>query len=210
MKKYIYSTLALFMLVTSAFAQIVTDAGTFSKPKAKDLLWEINFAPNLAGGEGMFSLPFLAQGSDIVVVKGRKFTKDNTAFRGLANLSIESDGNTSDFTFALGAGVENHRPGKERLSTYWGYGAAFGLSTDSDSSEDFSTGKETVSTETTFAMSLGVFSGFDYYIMPDIYLGLELNYGFGLNSVTPEGGEAVTTFNLAPGVSSFLRLGWRL
>jgi hypothetical protein len=210
MKKIIYSILALFMIATSASAQIVTDAGTFVKPKAKDLLWEINFAPNLAGGEGMFSLPFLAQGSDIVAIKGRKFLQDNTALRGLSNISIKNDGNITDFTFALGAGIEKHRPGRERLSTYWGYGAAVGLSTDSDSEEDFFSEDEKVSTETTIAMSLGVFSGFDYYIMPDIYLGLELNYGLGVKSVTPEKGKGVTSFTLAPGVSSFLRLGWRL
>jgi hypothetical protein len=210
MKRNIYIILALFTIATTASAQIVTEAGTFGKPVAKDLLWEINFAPNIAGGEGMFSLPFLAQGSDIVVVKGRKFLQDNTALRGLANLSIKSDGKNSDFTFALGAGIEKHRPGRERLSTYWGYGAALGVSTDSESRQDLFSDNERVSTETTFAMSLGVFSGFDYYIMPDIYLGLELNYGLGLNSVTPESGNGVTTFTLAPGVSSFLRLGWRL
>lgn len=210
MKKTILTLVLATLVASVSTAQIVTDAGTFSKPKAKDLLWEINFAPNLTGGNGMFSLPFLAQGSDIVVIKGRKFLDDNKAVRGLANLSFDNDGDVTDFTFALGAGIEKHRSGKERLSTYWGYGAALGYNSDSELEVDFLTGEEKTVTESTFAMSLGLFSGFDYYIMPDIYLGVELNYGFGLNSFTPDQGDGVTSFTLAPGVSSFLRLGWRL
>lgn len=209
MKKLLTSFVLVAASVALASAQIVTDAGTFTKPKAKDLLWEINFAPNLTS-EGMFSLPFLAQGSDIVVIKGRKFLADDKALRGLANLSFENDGDATDITFALGAGIEKHRAGRERLSTYWGYGAALGYNSDATTEFDPLTGEEETSTVSTFALSMGLFSGFDYYIMPDIYLGVELNYGFGLNSVTPEGGDAKTSFNLAPGVSSFLRLGWRL
>jgi hypothetical protein len=212
--KKILLTIALFAFVVNlSIAQISTDAGTFSKPRAKDLLWEINFAPNLTGGNGMFSLPFLAQGSDIVVIKGRKFLEDNKAVRGLANLSFDNDGDATDFTFALGAGIEKHRAGKERLSTYWGYGAAIGYNSDSEVEPGFDNNGNPVelkTTESTFALSMGLFSGFDYYVMPDIYLGVELNYGFGLNSFTPDQGDGVTSFSLAPGVSSFLRLGWKL
>ena len=198
----------VFGISLSASAQIKTDAGTFEKPKAKDFLWEINFSPNLgpdlSGEAGLFSLPFLAQGSDIVVLKGRKFLSDNSVLRGLANLSIQNDGNNTDMTFALGAGLEKHSMGRERLSAYWGYGGGFGFKTDNEGSDN------STYTETTVAFSMGLFSGFDYYIMPDVYLGIELNYGFGFNSVTPEGSEAITSIALSPGVTPSFRLGWRL
>ncbi|MFN5324393.1 MAG: hypothetical protein ACK5C5_05710 [Bacteroidota bacterium] len=214
MKKIILTTV-MALSTAVVFGQLKTDAGTFVKPEAKSTMFEINFAPDLTG-QSMFSLPFLAQGSDIVVVKARKFRNENNAIRAMANLAIKSEEGSNNTTIALGLGSEKHYAGRERLSTYFGYGGGFGFNSDTQEGEptfDFDTGEEEEGesfTTTTIALSVGLFAGFDYYIMPDIYLGLEINYGLGVNSVSPEGGEAATSFMLAPGVSPALRLGWRM
>ena len=210
MKKSILLLALCGVFSTLAEAQITTKAGTFTKPKKKDLLLEINFGPDLNESPGIYSLPILAQGSDIVVLKGRKFIADNKELRGLVNFSYNDDGEVSDYSVALGVGLERHRGGKERLSTYWGYGAAVGQKSNSELMTNWMTGEEKTLTESTLALSLSVFSGFDYYIMPDIYLGLELNYGFGWNSFSPFDGDDVSSFAVSPGVSPFLRMGWRL
>lgn len=215
MKKIILTTV-MALSTAVVFGQLKTDAGTFVKPGAKSTMFEINFAPDLTG-QSMFSLPFLAQGSDIVVVKARKFTNENKAVRVLANLAIKSEEGSNNTTIALGLGSEKHYAGRERLSTYFGYGAGFGFNSDTQEEEIEIPEDPTIpveepesSTTTTVALSVGLFAGFDYYIMPDIYLGLEINYGLGVNSVAPEGGDAATSFMLAPGVSPALRLGWRM
>lgn len=214
MKKILLTTVMALSTV-AVFGQLKTDAGTFEKPSAKSIMFEINFAPDLTG-QSMFSLPFLAQGSDIVVVKGRRFLSDSKAIRALANIAIKSEENAKNTTFALGGGLEKHYMGRERLSTYFGFGAGFGLNADTQTEEDFVdpiTGEVfegESATTTTLALSAGLFTGFDYFIMPDIYLGVEINYGLGINSVSPEEGDATTTFMLAPGVSPAIRLGWRM
>jgi outer membrane protein W len=219
MKKILITSI-LFLSAIAVQAQLKTDAGTFEKPSAKSLLFEVNFSPDLTGGNSPFSLPFLAQGSDIVVIKARRYMSDNKSLRILANISLDNDKDENDLiqratTVALGAGVEKHYAGKERISPYFGYGGGFGLNLES---QEFvgGDGTEGTSSTTTVAFSAGMFAGFDYYIMPDIYLGMEINYGFGFNSVTKDDGVDNTddtntsSVMFAPGVSPAIRLGWRL
>jgi hypothetical protein len=87
--------------------------------------------------------------------------------------------------------------GAERLSTYWGYEANVGYHKD-----ELETGK--------FGFGANAFTGFDFYIMPKIYLGVEVAYGASFTNTSPKGGTSVTQFEVAPGITPFFRLGWNL
>jgi len=187
-------------------AQIVTKAGTFIKPSAGDIVTEISFAPNL-GGTGMFQLPNLAQGSDIIAFKFRKFKNDKKCYRFLGNFQFANDGSVNAktyYTVAAGWGVEHHLLGAERLSTYWGYDFNIGYTYNSDSTNSASTSTKKI------GLGATAFTGFDYYVVPRLYLGVEVSYGFGLVNSTPDGGKSTTSFELAPHITPFFRLGWKL
>jgi hypothetical protein len=207
MKKIILTVAAVFVL-SFANAQIKTDAGTFTKPTAGSLQFELSFSPNIAGASStLFSLPNL-YGSNIPGVKARKFMSETKAMRYTGNVSVsnsgEDDADTA-FTVALGVGVENHMKGAERLSTYWGYEGNIGFqSTAGPSIADPAAEKKTV-----LGLSAQVFTGFDYYIMPNIYLGCEINYGVAILNSKPDGGDGTTSFVVQPNVLPSLRLGWR-
>ena len=195
MKKIILTAVAVFAF-SFANAQIKTDAGTFTKPTAGSTHVELSFSPDVTGGPAMFSLPNF-YGSTTPGVKVRKFSSDTKAMRYVGNVTMtkaNSDADT-DFTLALGVGVENHMKGAERLSTYWGYEGNVGYSS--------------IAKTSTLGVSAQVFTGFDYYIMPNIYLGCEVNYGLAILSTTPQGGTGTTSMKLQPGVLPALRLGWR-
>lgn len=195
MKKIILTAAAVFAF-SFANAQIKTDAGTFTKPTAGSVQVELSFSPDVTGGPSMFSLPNF-YGSSTPGVKVRKFSSDTKAMRYTANISMSkanSDADT-DVTLALGVGVENHMKGAERLSTYWGYEGNVGYSS--------------IATTATLGLSGQVFTGFDYYIMPNIYLGCEVNYGLAVLSTTPKGGKSSTSMKIQPSVLPALRLGWR-
>ena len=99
---------------------------------------------------------------------------------------------------ALGYGIENHLAGAERLSTYWGYGGSLGyedMGGTDEAGEDLD-GSVTV--------GVGVFLGADYYIIPKVYVGLELGYGLGVAS------QDDTSWGLDGGVTGMMRVGFRL
>ena len=188
----------LFIALVSfsfASAQITTNAGTFNKPTEGETAFEFNFMPNL-DGTTMFT--------DKANVMMRKFKSDTKVTRYKASLSVADTGEEgSDMTYGigLGYGIENHFAGAERLSTYWGYGGRLGYfdngtSVDVDGNEVDLTGL-TVGAE--------VFIGADYYIIPKVYVGMELNYGLGIAS-----SDDVTAWGLAGGVTGMMRVGFRL
>ncbi|MCP4483958.1 MAG: hypothetical protein GY823_05270 [Flavobacteriaceae bacterium] len=188
----------LFIALVSfsfASAQITTNAGTFNKPTEGETAFEFNFMPNL-DGTTMFT--------DKANVMMRKFKSDTRVTRYKASLSVADSGvEGSDMTYGigLGYGIENHFAGAERLSTYWGYGGLLGYfdngtSVDVDGNEVDLTGL-TVGAE--------VFIGADYYIIPKVYVGMELNYGLGIAS-----SDDVTAWGLAGGVTGMMRVGFRL
>ena len=190
--------LLLFTALVSfsfASAQITTNAGTFNKPTEGETAFEFNFMPNL-DGTTMFT--------DKANVMMRKFKSDTRVTRYKASLSVADSGvEGSDMTYGigLGYGIENHFAGAERLSTYWGYGGLLGYfdngtSVDVDGNEVDLTGL-TVGAE--------VFIGADYYIIPKVYVGMELNYGLGIAS-----SDDVTAWGLAGGVTGMMRVGFRL
>lgn len=211
MKKIILSVMAVIAFGHSYGQSIKTNAGTFMKPKAGDIIAEVNFAPDLLG-MGLFSLPTLSNDLGLVGVKGRKFLTDTKAYRLIANLSIVDSGvKGEDTNFAIGAGfgVENHLKGAERLSTYWGYEGKIGYVSGSESYTDDYGDTDTVK-GTKFGIGANAFTGFDYYIIPNVYLGVEVSYGIAIASISPEHGDSTTKFELAPGITPSFRLGWRL
>ena len=111
----------------------------------------------------------------------------------------------TEFSVGLSYGIENHMAGAERLSTYWGYEGNVGyVASNGTAATSPVAGKYT-------QLGLGgnVFTGFDYYIMPKIYLGAEVSYGLAITSTTPDGGDGYTKIQLAPGITPSFRLGWQ-
>ena len=215
MKKIILTVAAVFAL-SFANAQIKTDAGTFTKPSAGSLQFELSFSPNIAGAaSSMFSLPNF-YGSNIPGIRARKFMSETKAMRYTGNVSVANSGEEgadTDFTVALGVGVENHMKGAERLSTYWGYEGNIGFQSTSGVAGTFDEFGDPLTDgtpkQTTLGLSAQVFTGFDYYIMPNIYLGCEINYGIAILNTKPDGGDGVTSFKVQPNVLPAFRLGWR-
>lgn len=209
MKKSLFLLFASFSFI-AANAQIKNDRGTFTKPTAGSVIAEINFSPDLTGSPAIFSLPGIA--ADVIGLKARKFVSDNKAYRALANIQInnyeDAGKSVTDFQIGLGIGVEKHLKGAERLSTYWGYegrlGFVSGNSVQLDPNDPTVVGKATK-----FGFVANALAGFDYYVVPNVYLGAEISYGLGITSTTPDGGKADTRIQLAPGVTPTFRLGWR-
>ena len=189
----------LFIALVSfsfASAQITTNAGTFNKPTEGETAFEFNFMPNL-DGTTMFT--------DKANVMMRKFKSDTRVTRYKASLSVADSGvEGSDMTYGigLGYGIENHFAGAERLSTYWGYGGSLGYADGGDLMDDEG---GVVETDGTFAIGANVFLGADYYIIPKVYIGLEMGYGLGLAS-----GNDITAWGLTGGVNGMMRVGFRL
>ena len=191
--------------VTYANAQIKTNAGTFYKPTVGTLLTEVTFAPNINGGT-MFAFndlnTNLTQGfgsaSGLPGVKFRKFKSESRAIRSSALLALVNMGGEGESTSYLGGftyGIENHTKGAERLSTYWGYeGTAGYFSQESNKA---------------YAIGANLLSGFDYYTMPNLYIGVEISYGFSVINTKSEGSDATTAFKLTPAITPQLRLGWK-
>lgn len=201
MKKIILSALALCAF-TFASAQIKTDAGTFTKPTAGSTQLEVSFTPNLAGGP-MFANPGVP-GVPTTGMTLRKFSSETKAMRYSANVSFfnpgtknaAGDNNPSTYTIAVGMGIENHMKGSERLSTFWGYQGSLMLGKDAAEASAIGVGAQ-------------LFTGCDYYIMPNIYLGAEVNFGLSIVNAKPKAGDGTTSIALNPGINPNLRLGWR-
>ena len=193
-KLLLFTALASF---TFASAQVTTNAGTFNKPAEGDTAFEMQFMPNLDG-----AAMFADRGATVTM---RKFESATKAVRWSASLDVSgSDVEDSDavWNLGLGYGVENHFAGAERLSTFWGYQGNINVgsgeaSTDADGNA--------VDAETSFGVGAGVFLGADYYIMPKVYVGVEMGYGLAITS-----GDDLLTYGLSGGVNGMMRVGFRL
>lgn len=217
MKKIILSAVAIFAF-GAASAQIKTDAGTFTKPAAGTWMMEATMTPNIAGGS-IFSLSQVGSSDwGVLGIKARKFSSDKEAMRFAGTLNYVADGGrlitgTTDkaapsLVIAASVGIEHHMAGAERLSTYWGYEGT--LAYKSEASEDKTTGTIFDDKSTKLGIGANLFTGFDYYIMPKIYLGAEVSYGFAFTS-SKAGSDAdnVTKMELAPSITPSFRLGWQ-
>jgi hypothetical protein len=208
MKKIILSVFALFAFGAIQAQEIKTDAGTFTKPTTGTYIMEATLTPDITGG-GIFSLPSLNSDLGMLGVKVRKFSSETKALRMGANLTVMNSGEENvdtEFSVGVSLGVEHHLGGAERLSTYWGYEANLGyVSSNGDMFiDEFGEGKTTK-----FGFGANVFTGFDYYIMPKIYLGAEVSYGLAVTNTKPDGGDGVTKIQLAPSITPSFRIGWQ-
>ena len=209
MKKVLFSAVALLAFGFANAQDIKTDAGTFTKPKAGTYIMEANMTPDLTGG-GIFALPSLNSDLGMLGIKVRKFSSDTKALRMGANLTIMNSGEDNvdtEFTVGASLGVEHHMKGAERLSTYWGYEANLGYVSSNgslDLDDDFYGVKHTK-----IGFGASAFTGFDYYIMPKIYLGAEVSYGLAVTNKKPDGGDGVTSIELSPSITPTFRIGWQ-
>lgn len=197
MKKIILSVFALSAFTFASAQDITTNAGTFTKPKAGDIIGEVNFSPNINGGT-LFTMPDSGL-NGMMGVKARKFISDTKAYRAIANfeyLDTGVKGSEAAYGLVAGLGIEHHLTGAERLSTYWGYEAKLMFS------------KDALKT-TRFGIGAGVVAGFDYYIIPNVYLGVEAAYGLTVLNRKPDVGDGETGFELKPSLNPSFRLGWR-
>jgi len=127
-------------------------------------------------------------------------------------LNSGEEGEDTQFTVGLSVGVEHHMKGAERLSTYWGYEGSLGYVSgyeEMESDDPFAPGFTIMVKETKFGFGANVFTGFDYYIMPKIYLGAEVSYGLAVTNEKPDGGDGVTSIELSPSITPSFRLGWQ-
>mgnify|MGYP006086866003 FL=1 len=193
-KLLLFTALASF---TFASAQVTTNAGTFNKPAEGDTAFEMQFMPNLDG-----AAMFADNGYQATM---RKFESATKAVRWSASLDLSgSDVEDSDavWNLALGYGVENHFAGAERLSTYWGYGGNVSVGSGEAGQDDEG---NAVDAETSFGVGAGVFLGADYYIMPKVYVGVEMGWGLDIES-----GNDVMEFGLDGSLTGMMRFGFRL
>ncbi len=204
MKKVLFSAAALLAFGFANAQDIKTDAGTFTKPTTGTYIMEATMTPDITGG-GIFSLPTLNSDLGMLGIKVRKFTSDTKALRMGGNLTIVNSGEDNvdtEFTVGASLGIEYHMKGAERLSTYWGYEGNLGYV--SSNGTDALPGKFTK-----IGFGASAFTGFDYYIMPKIYLGAEVSYGLAVTNTKPDGGDGVTSMELSPSITPTFRLGWQ-
>jgi hypothetical protein len=232
MKKSLFLLFASFSFA-AANAQIKNDKGTFTKPSAGEYAIETLGTPNVTGGAwfalnpvglaGLTTTGFAPAPVAVAPVGGtlklRKFSSDKKAQRATVSLSIGnntakpvvgSNNTTTSIGLVASYGQEKHFAGAERLSTYIGWDAMLGIYSLSNTNAGIK------SSQTNFGIGGQVVSGFDYYVLPKIYLGAELSYGLGIISAgatnvgagkTSNGGSAIS---LQPNLGAILRLGYRL
>ena len=66
-------------------------------------------------------------------------------------------------------------------------------------------GSDVEDSDAVFTLGAGVFLGADYYIMPKVYVGVEMGYGLSISS-----GSDLMTYGLSGGVNGMMRVGFRL
>lgn len=197
-KLLLFTALASF---TFASAQVTTNAGTFNKPAEGDTAFEMQFMPNLDG-----AAMFADRGATVTM---RKFESADKAVRWSASLDVSDtgiEGSAMAYSVGLGYGIENHFAGAERLSTFWGYGASLSYAGIGDEDvDDGAGGTTTIEGTSALGIGAGLFLGADYYIMPKVYVGVEMGYGLTLAS-----GDDITAWGLSGGVNGMMRVGFRL
>lgn len=218
----------LFMLVA---AVSITAAGFAQKFESGDKNLEVNFTPLGGSPISMNNIRF------------RMFNSDASAFRVGFGLSLANEksvtGTTTDgktflidnestFNFNIRPGYEMHFEGTERLSPY--IGAELDIAIQSHKTEsDYENGGTANQVETTtttgtngyFRFGVNAIAGFDYYFANKLYLGTEIGFGFGINSMSdievddtisgftaPDPQEQGSTMNLGPNFNGALRLGF--
>ncbi len=167
-------------------------------------------------------------------LRARYFVNDNIA--GRLTLGLGTSNETTNFyenpsvgtgtgsvvdkslSWSLGLGGEYHLSGTEKLSPYFSGGLMFGGISDKSTGTDvlggsYSKGDSFEDKTSSSMFGVGVGAGFDYYVMKNIYLGLELGLSWmkdtnkgGTFSETI-GGTTTTTETKSPGSTSAMNLG---
>ncbi len=168
-------------------------------------------------------------------ISARYFLSDNMVVRGTLNVGTSSDTdkiyNTEDklfsttklsaSSFGITPGIEFHIAKFTKGSVYAGgeLGISFVNTKSSTVFGESNFGEDFSSKRGGFGFGLGVFTGVDYYVTSNIYLGAELGLNYNRNSIsrgstttgstTTDGTTSGSVSGLGIDVNPALRLGWR-
>lgn len=217
----------MFLAVLTVLMATTVKSQVSYKPAAGNFSVEVGISPFSESG------PVSSDGT----LAGTYFISGNWAFRlelGLDfALARENNGETGTETrsgkaqnlgFALAPGINYYFPGTNRLSPYIG-GALLFATSSIKHIEEYGTVKKTVSNEagSFTAFGLGVYTGFNYYIAENIYLGIEVGLAGASTSIPNEKTESSGmgappspatsknsqgAFNLSVGANPLIRLGY--
>lgn len=209
------------------------------------------FAQKQTGGEKNLEVQFSPLGGENVSISGLRFRMFNTEASALRvsffvggssseTVQQEADGDIDalevldtdkEFSFSIRPGYEKHFEGTDRLSPY--VGAEIAFTTTSTTTEDqeqtvSEDGDDQITTTTTKGgdrtIGLNLLAGTDFYFADNIYLGVEIGFGFantkdketettyenapdGVDDTTSIAGN-VTNTSWGPNFQGTLRLGW--
>jgi hypothetical protein len=140
------------------------------------------------------------------------------------NMYIEK---SSTFLFGLRPGIEKHFMGTKRLSPFIGaelvfemFGASETIEDGSDIIEINGATDDVLTNRKYTQFGLGFIAGTDFYFSQNIYLGVEIGFGFGLksfgdvkvtqgNTTTSVSDGKTTNLNFGQNFKPSLKLGWR-
>ena len=147
-------------------------------------------------------------------IRARYFVNDNIAARVQLGIGSSSDktlvyensdgtGGTGSYkdaesSIAIELGAEYHLMGTDKMSPYFMAGLSFGSQSRSGSSEnsdgyDYFSGYSTEYKYSGSSFGLGIGAGMDYYLAENMYIGLEL--GWGWTRISDGGGSASYTYD---------------
>ncbi len=177
--------------VSILFVSLFIAFAAFAQPQAGSFGVEINFDP-FTGNNPVFSTDGL---------KVRYFISDKMAIRGTLgfDMNTEKEGiydsdNKLYYTeketttvFSLTPGFEYHVATFEKVSVYCGaeIGFAVGSGKYTEKYEDSNNGTDEEYKAGIFGFGVGAFTGVDYYITKNLYIGAELGLGFQTLKATP-------------------------
>jgi len=206
------------------FVSLCVSIASFAQPQAGNVAVEINFDPF-----GALSPVFSAE-----EVRVRYFLSDNMAVRGTLHFSMNSekdglyDNDNSLFRtdkertmmFGIAPGFEFHAVKFERGSVYFGaeLGLLFGNATYSGTWEN-NLGTDWSSRGNVFGYGLNLFTGVDFYLTRNLYIGAEVGFGFmslretpnasmTTGSVTIDNSTNTTNTSIGFNAVPVFRLGW--
>jgi hypothetical protein len=202
-------------------------------------------AQKQSAGDHSLELQVAPLGSEPVKISGirfRHFKDDNTALRLTAflggsrskTITQEADGDllelqslSSDRNLTLRPGFEKHFDGNDKLSPYIGAEALLKVDWTKSSSEaqwlQESQIATNVSSTRNSTFGLNAVAGMDYYFGEQLFLGLEMGFGFskemrGISRTKYDNPETAmentdskgnaTSFNWGPTYQGTFRLGW--
>jgi|GEM_PF-2532498 len=196
-------------------------AGMFNVASAQKFGVEINLQ-NPFGNQDFFSNNGLSV---------RYFLNDKMVIRGTLNLGSNSNatkhynGDNLDYTttngflsFGLLPGFEYHFAQYEKISVFAGARIGANLRNEFNSTKHEDGTNDSNYKKTGFGFQAGVFTGVDFNLTPNLYLGAEIDLDYNLtlsgrgttNGSTPSKDQtSTTTSNLGIRVIPSLRLGWK-